>query len=1042
MLRLLIILLLSSPAMAQTVRGVVLADSTGDPLPGAIITLLRTGASVLSGPEGHFELAAVSGDILQCSHAGLESKRLPVTDPAAALVFRLSPLITAEAEVTVYHTGYQSSAVRQATGAVSVADQAILNRQVGPTALERLAGQVPGLAFDNHPSRAPLTIRGLSTLNGPQAPLVIVDHFPYEGNWRNLNPNDIESISVLKDAAAGAIWGARAGNGVIVITTKKARLRQAPTLEVNANATVTAKPDLSVLHPMATDDFIGFERGLFAQGFYDQYLYSPFRPELSPVVELLLRQAAGEAGSAAVDAQFAEWADRDVRDDFEKQVYQRGFHRQYAVALRGGSETATYALSSGYDAQQSVLAAPQRRLTVRWDHSYRPLKALTLTTSALYTASREQNGRPAYGTIALAGGNGLYPYAALDSSLPFYRKGYTDTAGGGKLLPWDYRPLEEWRLDRTTTTVRDLLASVAAQYRVSSLLSAELRYQYEHQQTDINRRSAAESFYARDLVNQFTPVLPKGGVWQQFATDLSVHNVRGQVNVHHTRGEHQVQAVAGAEYRQARTRRASLRRYGYDPELETFAPVDFVNPYPNYLTGYSQFLPNEAGLQRQDVRFVSVYANGAYTLKGRYIVSASARRDGSNLFGATTNKKWTPLWSAGLAWIPSGEPAWTAKWLPYLKLRTSYGFQGNVSPAFTAVTTMLYFGPAAYTGFPAGVLSRYANPELRWETVRTFNAGVDFGFAGDRVTGSVDVYRKMGRDLYGPAPIDYTAGVGSYTLIKNVASMRSTGVDLQVSSQNTRGAVRWGTTLVLGHNRSIVTDYYLASPVAQDFVGNGSTISGVPGKAVYGLFAYRWAGLDPVTGQARGWVEDKESLDHATIVRDSLSTLVYRGSQVPTWSGSLSNTLSFRGVQLTVNVAYKLGYFFRKSSIQYGALMQTRAGHADYAQRWQQPGDEAGTSVPSFVYGDSYFSDVFYANADVLVRRGDHLRLQFVHLSWTLPERWGQRIGVKRTEWYANASNLGLLWTANAEGIDPDYPDDARQLPLSKSFTLGLRLTF
>ncbi|TXK36454.1 SusC/RagA family TonB-linked outer membrane protein [Pontibacter qinzhouensis] len=1063
---LLLLSFLCLPSLAwaqQPVRGRVVDAADKRPLPGASVAVKNTKTGTLTDAEGYFELPVLSPNpVLLVSFLGYTpqeiSLQLPLTAP---LVISLRQNETRLREVEV-STGYQQLPPERATGSFARVSEERLNEQVSTGVLSRLEAVANGLTVDRGTdARGRLTVRGLSTIQGPRDPLIVVDNFPYEGDLNNLNPNDVESVTVLKDAAAASIWGARAGNGVIVITTKKGRFNQPLRVAFNTNTTITGKPDLSHIPQMTSADFIDMERMLYERGFYNSQISSTNRTALTPVVELLVQRADGTRSEQEVEAELQALRGLDVRDDFDRYLYGTGVNQQYSLSLSGGSASNSWLLSSGYDRNRDHLDAGYSRLNLRFQNTLRLLKRLEITTGMYYTQSHSSSGKPGYGEVTMLNGN-LYPYARFadgaGNPLPVvkdYRQPWREAVGNGRLLDWDYYPLEDYRHSRGSSDLQDVLANAGLHYTLPGGLSADLRYQYERQQTDSEQLADAQSFAARSLVNLYTrldpatgnPVyaVPVGGILDLGHSTLEAHSARGQLNLDRAFGQHAVTAIAGAELRSTAATGSGTRYYGYDAGNLTFGQVDHNTPHQLLTNGRTALIVPGNTLQSTLSRFVSLYGNAAYTFRERYTLSASARRDASNLFGVLANDRWKPLWSTGLAWNLSEEKFYRVDLLPLLRLRTSYGFSGNVDQRRTAVTTLSYRpNVSPFTGSPMAIFSNYANPELRWETSRMFNLGLDFSFRGERVTGSLAYYRKKGTDLFGRELVDYTSGIGN-SITKNVAGMAGSGVDLELDTRNIETPrFTWRTHLNLSHSRDKILEYYLSDLRGSSFVSSSPLVSGIVGKPVFSVLSYRWAGLDPATGDPQGYLDGAPGKDYAALLGTDvqLEDLRFHGSAIPTFFGSLGNTVTLGHLSLTARLTYKLGYYFRRSSVNYNLLYRNGTMHADFADRWQQPGDEALTDVPSMNYPAVANRDTFYAGAEVLVERADHVRLQYVTASYDFTKDTFRGLPFQSLQAYLNASNLGLLWAANKRGLDPDVQLNRFPLPVARSYAIGLRASF
>ena len=296
-----------------TMHGIVLTTDS-KPIQGA--TIITGEVHTVTDASGNFSINVRIGDSLHVSHAAYKPVSVLISSAATLTTIRMEILVKELEHLTVFSTGYQSLPKERATGSFTQVDNKTLNLQVGPGIIDRLKGVTNGMLFETKTDNPQgYTIRGLSTINGPKAPLVVVDNFPYEGDINNINPNDVESITILKDAAATSIWGSRAGNGVIVITTKRGKLSQPLTIEFNTNVMVTEKPDLYSLSQMSSKDHIDVEKYLFSQGYFDYVASSPQYPALTPGVDLMVQQREGIISAAELDSRLAQLAATDVRDD-------------------------------------------------------------------------------------------------------------------------------------------------------------------------------------------------------------------------------------------------------------------------------------------------------------------------------------------------------------------------------------------------------------------------------------------------------------------------------------------------------------------------------------------------------------------------------------------------------------------------------------------------------------------------------------------------------------------------------------------------------
>lgn len=985
-------------ASLQRINGSIKDMADNHPIISATITFKLQRTITTTDVYGNFSISYNGKpDSLIITSVGFQRKALRIDSKTSVPLVISLARAAGELQEVIINTGFQQIPKERATGAFEFVDTKTLNLQTGNNIIDRLQGVSSSILFDNTKNitdnrKLNINIRGLSTINGSQDPLIVVDNFPYEQDITNINPDDIESITLLKDAAATSIWGSRAGNGVIVITTKKGKYDQPFTLVFNANLQITNKPDLFAVPQMDISDYINVEELLFNRGAFNANINSVSMPALSPAVEVFLNRQRGLI--SADDSAFAinTLKLQDVRNDYSRYVYSRAVSQVYSLNLSGGTSKYNYLISGAYNADVDNLSGKQERINLNIKNDYKIFKNLELSASVSFANTNSTGGRDPYSGQGFRVDRRYIPYAKLADEnghalavATIYRQSYIDTAGNGRLLDWNNYPLEEPQHRIVRSNTQSLTGQIGLKYRFFRSLSLSLSYQYGNQGAKASAFSDLQSFAARDLINNFTQIdhatgeitrnIPIGGTLYRSEVALKSQNFRTQFDFSKRWGNNSVTGIFGSEIRQIKENSSADNLYGYDADLLTYNNVDLVNLYPTYVTGYPQQIPGGYSFSERMNRYVSVFANTAFNLADRYTISASVRKDASNLFGVNANDKWLPFWSAGLAWNLSSESFYHLNFIPNLKLRATYGYSGIVDQSKSAVTVIGYLGVNNnYTGTQQAIISQYANNDLSWEKVNQLNVGFDLETKGQIVKGSFDFYIKKGFDLFGISPIEYTAGLSTRTLTKNVADMKGTGWDMIVKTKNINRKFKWFTSLHLSYNVSKTTHYYI-TPGFRYPVSTGRSISAIAGKSIYSISSYRWGGLD-ASGNPQGYLNKSLSKDYLGIANSLISpdSLVYSGPSVPKYFGSIRNTFSFQGFSVSVNVTYKLGYFFRKSTISYDQLVNFGIGHADYGKRWQEPGDESITTVPVFVYPISSNvrrRDQFYAFSEVTALRGD-----------------------------------------------------------------------
>ncbi|WP_342647381.1 SusC/RagA family TonB-linked outer membrane protein [Mucilaginibacter sp. CSA2-8R] len=1046
------------------INGKVLGGPDSTVLTGATIKVLPTGAGTVTNNAGAFMINAPLSSRLLIRYLGFKPLEYIVgSGQDHNLIFLLQP-DPAQLKEVVISTGYQELPKERATGSFVQVDQPLLNRSVSTSVIDRLADVVPGLTFNKVGNKVSeqtaISIRGQSTLFAQTSPLIILDNYPYDGDINNINPNDVEGVTILKDAAAASIWGARAGNGVIVITTKKGRYNQATNVSFNSNVTVGQRPDAFYSPVMSVSDFIETEKTLFSKGYYNNQERNANKIALTPVVELLIAKRDGKMSAVQTDAAIEALRSKDVRKNYERYLYQPSINQQYSLSINGGSAGQKFYLSAGYDHNRnSTVGNGYERMTLDANHSYLLAnKKLTINSSLFISYSNTPQNGLALSALNYATGKLLYPYASLADEqgnglavTHTYRDAFLRSANANGLLDWQYKPLEELSVADQRTGLQNIRTNINLKYNLATGLSAQLLYQFDQLNSNYRNLQSVASWYTRDQINRLsilnsdgsiTRPVPLGGILDIRHSTTNSHNLRFQTDYYRNwTSAHQLNLLAGAEVRDIHAAGSSYRYYGYDNEHASSQPVDYISTFTSFVNPASRSnkIQNNDALTDLTDRFVSYYANGSYTYQQRYILTGSIRLDQSNLFGVSANQKGTPLYSAGLSWNISDEPFYKVNWLPSLRLRFTYGSNGNVDRTLSAYTTAFYYNASnSYLNLPYAVIANPPNPELRWERVNIANLGLDFEALNARITGMVEYYTKAGKDLIGNAPLAPQTGVAQFK--GNTANTQGKGVDLTLTAKNLNGAFKWHTTYLFTWSKDIVSKYLLGSTnTSRDYLSGLYSTMPTEGKPLYGVYSYPWAGLDPATGDPQGYLNGVVSKDYGGIIAASTKdNITYHGSARPVTYGALRNTFSLGNFSVSANITYRLGYFVRLSSIQYATVLSGLGGHGDYSDRWQRPGDEQRTQIPSMPSVINTNRDNFYTYSSALVAKGDHIRLQDITASYELTRKHWRKLPFKTLRIYGYANNLGILWKAMKGDLDPDAVN-GDTLPLPKTIALGLK---
>lgn len=1065
--------LLHPTVQQQVVYGYV-RDSVGRPLSSVMVEVVGSQLRTNTDDDGYYRIQVPSQDAtLSFRLMGYET----VTHPAnsAQINITLKQVYAALSEVDIsISTGYQFIPKERTTGSFAVVDSTLFNRRVSTNILDRLDGVTSGLIFNglatdgvtNTPGGGSLgiTIRGESTIRSSADPLIVLDNFPYEGNISNLNPNDIESVTVLKDAAAASIWGARAGNGVIVITTKKGKLNSRMNIDFNSNVNISNKPNIFAdRNYMSSSQYIEVERLLFDNGYFNADISNNNnRIAVSPVIDLLVKHRNSELTELELQSELDVFRNQDVRRDYDKYVYRGQINQQYHLSFRGGSEKNAYLISAGLDNNKGeIINTGFNRTTLNAQNTLTPFQNLEITAGINYSHNTTQNQNmehrydSPYGISSRYGK--VFPYASIadenGNPLPVvrdFRPTYKDEMMAKGYLDWGYRPLEEINLADDTRKVTDALFRVGAKYRFLPYLNAEVIYQNQHQLIAGRNHQSQEAYFVRHQINRFGQYseadnsinynFPLGGILDVDSYDWRTNNLRSQLNYNHDFDKHQINGIAGAEIKELKVTGFSRTSYGYDDQFGTSVNnINYTAFYPTNPTGSGRITAPSGSMYGNLQRFISYYTNLSYDYDNRYTANFSARKDGSNFFGVNANNRFTPLWSAGLGWNVSNENFYDFDALSYLKVRATYGYNGNIGTA-SAQLTGRYLSGSLSSPMEYISISNPPNPELRWEKIKNINIGVDFGTTTNRISGTIELFQKDGIDLLQPTPLAPQTGFS--TFISNAASTRSKGLDATIQSNNLTGIFKWSTTFLYSYINDKVV-HYDVSPTASSIQVQKVLMEDKP---LYSVFSYKSAGLDPTNGDPQGYLNGEISKNYTGIINNfDPDSLVFNGSARPTSFGSLRNEFSYKNFSLSANITFKLGYSFRRPTtrLNYTDVL-TFYRHEDYAIRWQNPGDELSTDIPSMVYPNNAQRSTFYRFSEVLVERGDHIRLQDIRFAYSVPASLLRNLSVASLQCYAYMNNMGILWRKNKHSIDPDAYGDGINMVLPNPFSIafGINVAF
>ncbi|TDQ73659.1 SusC/RagA family TonB-linked outer membrane protein [Sphingobacterium yanglingense] len=1073
--------LLVSPAFGQEakgltqniLRGVVSSVQDGKPIEGASVSVDKR--HTRTDKQGRFTISVDKPTgVLTIKHIGYKEQRVAYEITSTTLNIALQANEKQIEEVEVVSTGYQKIPKERATGSFEFIDNKQLSKRVGPTIIDRLENMSNSLRMDKSYEFSDLNeyhsipqfdfdIRGRTMISGSASRTVVLDNVIYEGDLRNINPNDIESVTVLKDAVATSIWGVAGGGGVIVLTSKKGAYNSPFKLSFNSNLTIKDRPDLYSRPFMNSTDFIEYERFLYDKGYFKSKLSNKTTyPSVSPVVELLDAVDKKLLTSVEAEAQIEVYKGYDVRDDYYRYIYRNSVFQQYALGLSGGNNSVRFNLTGGYDHNKNQLITSKNdRLTFSSSLQARPLEKMEVSANVTYAqvTSRDNsvNQQLSYSGNSSGVQTPRWPYLRLvdDSGRPItvdnvtLRALYRDTVGKGNLLDWTYNPIKEIAHNSNTSNPKDLSINLTVQYKLPFGFSAQGMYGYQHIQNTLSNWDGMGSYAMRHLINYYSQwndesvlkrPIPLGDRLNNLYDQTSSQTGRVQLNYSSAFSDvhHRLEGLLASEIRDKNFSRTSSLYYGYDPDKLTHVAVDLAGLYPvnNRKTGGAK-IPDATLFENQTNRYVSIFGNLNYTYSDKYLLSASFRKDASNLFGVSANQKWEPLWSVGAGWHILKEDFIKSSPDDILKFRASFGYAGRANPTYSAVPIIYYRGSAPLTNLAYANITSLGNPSLSWEKIRTINVGLDYSFFQRRLSGSVEWYQRNSRELISSNPVDPTSGF--LTMVTNGGELQAKGFELEVNSLNFYSAAfRWNSKLLFNRNRTFVKSYNYKWPSATNYVMPSAGANAVlrEGYDVGTVFAFPFAGLDNQNGDPLGYLDGEVSKDYNAILYGPFEQLRSVGPGIPVYYASLGNEFSYKGVSINVNLQARLKFRYIRPTFNERNAAEFRQGHPDYNLRWQKPGDELHTIVPSLQYPIDTYRSEFMMGADALVEKGDNIRIQDMQLAYDL----GDFKSLKNIRVYGFAKNLNwILWKASSYPLDPEYRD-AIPAPLSISFGLNFTL--
>ncbi|NLU91880.1 SusC/RagA family TonB-linked outer membrane protein [Chitinophaga sp. Ak27] len=1075
------------PDYIQTITGVV-TDKKGHPLVG--VTVIPEGYAIrfgsLTSSDGRYTLRLKEKtNALVFTFVGMAPLKVEVGDKVV-INAQMEEDIHQLQEVSVVSNGYQTLPKERATGAFEQITSKQIKTVPAVNLMERLEGVAPGVRFDVRNNK--ISIRGSNTLGAGDGstPLIVIDGFPAVdqdltrvGNGlasggsvlSRYNPEDIESISILKDAAATSIWGAKAAAGVIVITTKKGR-KNSSQVNFGTNLSISNPANMKNLNRMNTAEYIDLEKEMKGLGFFSDpaiwdnswMTFNQNKP-VSEALEWMFKADRGTATATQRDSALSALSKIDNRGQIRDLLMQRAVSQQYNLSFSGGGQHSTYYVSTNYTKDVPVFKNNKsegyfinanlsnelfnNRVTINTGLNY------NYTTSISNTAALNAIGN---------GRLGLRPYELLQdaSGQPIARSiDFRDEVAADFLskgyLPWTYSPLQELNYSNYAYKENRYRFTTDISTKITDWVNVSVAGTLQRNLTENTMLDELNSYNTRVLVNTGTTVgangrlvygVPFGGKMINTTGNTFNYGLRGQVNVNKSWGDKfALNALAGTEIREDQSTGYQQTRYGFDNDTYSSASWDPSVYYKTVMGWSTQLGFSDGSVKRSINRFLSYYGNGALSImNNKYIVSGSVRFDDFTLAGASRSQRAKPLWSAGVKWdVTSEDFMKSMAWLNKLNLRLTYGTGGAVPMSASNAALLDLKGLDPVTREPYGNVLSPANNQISWELTKTWNLGVDVDVFNNRLHISADAYRKRTTDILWNFPVNSTYGWTS--LYYNAASMNGHGYDLGIRGDIIRGRqFGWSSAFNFAYNTNEVTDARFTRPTSSMAVASSTPIEGMPKDYMY---AYRWAGLDN-KGRSQVYTKDGKIVN-ADMGNNQLTAddLVYMGRTTPPFFGGFFNDFSYKSFTLGVRITYEMGHVFRRLSIEnypdyatnnYYGLIGTQR---DLALRWRKPGDEQFTNVPGLT-NVNFNSSNRYKMSDLLVESASHIRLQQISLGYQVPAKALSHMMIKSVGMSLAVRNLGLIWKQNKAGIDPQYAMSTNytNLPPAPSYFMSLNASF
>jgi TonB-linked SusC/RagA family outer membrane protein len=982
-------------AQEKTIAGKITDARDGTPMIGVTVSGKGSSTYTQSGPDGSFRISLPNSvTVLVFSATGYENTEVSIGNKSIIDV-QLSTDGKSLDEVVVVAYGTQRKA--EVTGAATTVKAKELMNIPRTSVDQVLQGKVAGLQSVT-PNGQPgaiqqLRIRGIGSITAGAAPLWVIDGVPVNiGDFSRatttsnalagLNGNDIEEITVLKDAAATSIYGSRAANGVILVTTKKGK---------------AGKSRVRVDTEMGFNDIANI-------------------PEAGKVLNAaewteLTREGLVNAGAtqAQIDNIMTGYgANTDVDVDWLDLVTHRGDQQQVNLSASGGNDKTTYYLSGGYFNQEApVLASDFKRYSGTFNLTNKFSNRVSVSTNLTMSTVKQHT--------PLAGGFFANPMDAVyflrPMQNPYNADGsYNISRTGNTNFPADFNPLYIAEKDVNLLNNFKMLGNVSGQFKILDNLNFTTRYGIDY--FNLTEELYDNPFHGDGRTtggrNYFFYTKVFNWVW---TNQLDYRQYFGGKN-----SDFYADIKLGYEAQQSKEQDIDARKEGFPPTTELNAATAGATPAAFNGTG-------------TDYTFASVFSAVSINYKHRYILTGSFRRDGSSRFGI--NNRYGNFWSVGAAWnIDQEKFMETITWVSGAKLRSSYGVNGNGDLANYGWRPLFGYG-ANYNGQPGGTFNNIGNVDLTWELNKPFNVGLELGFLNNRLNIAVDYYKRTTSELLLERPLSRVTGFAN--ILQNVGAMQNAGVELSIDGTPVSARdFTWSVNFNIARNKNKITTLpggeFAAAPYYRK-----------EGYDYQTWYVRQWAGVDPETGEPLWW-KDAAKTEKTTVYTDAERILYSSAS--PKVFGQFNNTFTYKGFSLDVQLYYNFGNHLRDNwaFYTYDGASGTANKYRRALERWQKPGDI--TDVPAYIYQSTNNSSQFSTR---FLYKGDFVRLRNVTIAYNLPRNVLTKLGLGVATFYVRGFNLFTKTFDDRLTVDPETGITSAAnltIPILKSVTAGLTLEF